>query len=148
MTYTDITYTHEEILAHRKEWVAALRSGEYPQAQSVLYDGYAYCCLGVACTLAGLEAEEDGTNYWFEGDHLTLPSTGREWLGTKSQNPVLDIDADLRENVQGPRPGVDDEAWGWPADVASLNDQGFTFNQIADLIEYFGFEPTEDLIRP
>lgn len=147
--YTDLTYTREEILAHRKAWVEALRSGEYQQTQQKLYDGVGYCCLGVACTIAGIEAEEDeGGDYFFDGDHLTLPTKGREWLGTRAQNPVLDIPHELRSNVQGPPPGVDDEAFDWPADVASLNDSGFTFNQIADLIEYFGFEPGEDLARP
>lgn len=148
MTYTELAYTREEILAHRKAWVEALRSGEYPQAREKLFDGHGYCCLGVACTLAGIEAEVDGPTWFFDGDHLTLPTKGREWLGTRVQNPTLDIPVTLREAVQGPPPGVDDEAFDWPADVASLNDQGFTFNQIADLIEYFGFEPSEDLARP
>lgn len=38
----------------KRDWVAALRSGEYAQGQEELYDGSHYCCLGVAARLAGV----------------------------------------------------------------------------------------------
>jgi hypothetical protein len=41
LTLTDI----EQI----KQWIAALRSGEYPQGQLTLQSNEGYCCLGVAC---------------------------------------------------------------------------------------------------
>lgn len=44
-----------------KEWVAALRSGEYPQARNQLQTVKGYCCLGVACEVArkhGIEVVE------------------------------------------------------------------------------------------
>jgi len=38
----------------KTKWVAALESGEYPQARQQLYNpGVGYCCLGVACVVAG-----------------------------------------------------------------------------------------------
>lgn len=38
----------------KQKWVAALRSGEYKQGQSLLLNGdNEYCCLGVACKVAG-----------------------------------------------------------------------------------------------
>jgi len=38
---------------YKQPWIAALRSGEYEQARSVLYNGTGYCCLGVLCKVAG-----------------------------------------------------------------------------------------------
>lgn len=51
-------WTKEEIAAHRKAWIAALRSGEYRQMPGVLrnkaknHDEYSYCVIGVACDIA------------------------------------------------------------------------------------------------
>jgi hypothetical protein len=38
----------------RAKWVAALRSGDYKQVEGRLLDKGRYCCLGVACRVAGL----------------------------------------------------------------------------------------------
>lgn len=38
----------------REAWVAALRSGKYKQNRLSLFRDGAYCCLGVACSLAGV----------------------------------------------------------------------------------------------
>jgi hypothetical protein len=35
------------------EWADELESGKYPQTSGRLFNGYAYCCLGVACKMAG-----------------------------------------------------------------------------------------------
>lgn len=37
----------------KEKWVAALRSGEYKQAEGILYDPKqrSYCCLGVLCKI-------------------------------------------------------------------------------------------------
>ena len=51
-------WTKEEIAAHRKAWIAALRSGKYRQRRDTLRGRissrhpYTYCVLGVACELA------------------------------------------------------------------------------------------------
>lgn len=42
----------------KKEWVEALRSGEFPQGKNALKTQDGYCCLGVACVLKGLEFNE------------------------------------------------------------------------------------------
>lgn len=55
-----MSYTKDEIIAHRKAWTDALRSGDYAQTGGALHrvrKGYelklfntpGYCCLGVAC---------------------------------------------------------------------------------------------------
>lgn len=44
----------------KKKWVEALRSGEYKQGSNRLYSYYdnSYCCLGVACRIAGYSEED------------------------------------------------------------------------------------------
>lgn len=45
--------------AFKKKWVAALRSKKYQQGRLYLRDeGISYCCLGVACRVAGISGEE------------------------------------------------------------------------------------------
>ena len=108
-------------------WTARLRSGQDEQTKSVLRnldDGK--CCLGVLCEIA----VEDGVieaPYWAEhrdgyaygsGDEAdavaTLPRSVWEWAGLPDANP------------DAPRTGVT---------LAALNDKGFTFAQLADLID-------------
>ena len=44
----------------KKKWVAALRSGKYKQGQNALMtEEGTYCCLGVACRVAGSPIELD-----------------------------------------------------------------------------------------
>lgn len=48
--------------AVKREWVSALRSGEYRQIDSQLTDGAGgYCCLGVLCKVLG---KTDGDMLW------------------------------------------------------------------------------------
>ncbi|MEU7863451.1 hypothetical protein [Nonomuraea sp. NPDC049141] len=112
----------------KTEWLAALRSGEYKQAKGKLYDlkTDGYCCLGVLCDLAEKRGlikrvvdESDGT-VWF-GPSFTVveDETVRAWAGLADSNPSL--------------PDPDDDFFGYSA--AGLNDEGYTFAQIADLIE-------------
>lgn len=42
----------------KAKWIAALRSGEYKQGQSSLFDGKGYCCLGVLATIQGCDIEK------------------------------------------------------------------------------------------
>lgn len=41
----------------KAKWVEALRSGEYKQCKGTLFDGVAYCCLGVLCKVAGRDGD-------------------------------------------------------------------------------------------
>ena len=104
-----------------RKWVAALRSGEFEQAQGRLKDGDAYCCLGVACELY---IRETGVGSWDErssflnGDgraySAVLPDELQTWLGVR---------ADVASYAEG---------------VCALtidNDNGKTFTEIADIIE-------------
>jgi hypothetical protein len=55
----------------KQKWVEALRSGEYEQGSDALYKGGKYCCLGVACVVAGIPKETiEGESYisWYAKD--------------------------------------------------------------------------------
>lgn len=133
---------------HRlKQLIAALRSGKYQQAQSKLASpSGAFCCLGVACELFRLEtgigqwqpdrgldfgAAGDPTLMEFyineRGEHYRLAQPVEEWLLGLSGNPET-TRRDINISLPNP-PGL----WCTASD---LNDWGFTFDQIADILDW------------
>lgn len=94
-----------------EDWAAALRSGEYAQAQGSLQTPNGYCCIGVYGKLCGLDF--DGLSQ----DSLEVNGL-TEWLE----------DYELRDRFG---PTFSDKF----AFLACLNDAGFTFEQIANFIE-------------
>lgn len=125
----------------------ALRSGEYAQNKGALRDGNRYyCCLGVLCEIVHQERPDLG--YW----------VGQEVFCTSSSESdgYLPEDSNLREYVFSEV--SDTTKWrtvpvnvqwltveqrrryGWDrnsATLAGLNDAGFSFGEIADLIEKY-----------
>lgn len=106
-----------------KRWVKTLRSGEYKQGHKRLRtlssynDECAYCCLGVACDLY---AKEKGIQW--NRDHILghggiLPFEVSKWLGLGSKD------------------GGFKDANGVADYLTVRNDQGATFEDIADIIE-------------
>lgn len=107
-----------------KKWVKALRSGEYNQGNGHLVnvnpDGSErFCCLGVLCNLA----TESGYGEWSGllfvdekgNDHYGyLPEGVKEWAGLKS------IDGARGHALKS---------------LATLNDHGATFAEIANIVE-------------
>lgn len=103
----------------RAAWVAALRSGEYKQGRGALRADDRYCCLGVACELHRLheggpdwDTRENGDNLLYKGETACLPVSVQRWLGVST-------------------------FWGRFAGttLADVNDKGYPFSKIADLIE-------------
>lgn len=107
--------------------VAALRSGEYRQAVGALktYEER-YCCLGVACDISGKGKFEDDNLFedfeTGECEENYLPWSVAEQLG-------------WGHNTQGFLTFKDRRVHSSNLTLAGLNDDGFTFDQIADLIE-------------
>lgn len=101
----------------KKEWIEALRSGEYIQGKNVLKrleDNVivTHCCLGVACELLKYKLElkeevESGTSI-FNGVYEYLPTKVAEFI---------DIALEQQENL----------AW--------MNDEDYSFEQIATELE-------------
>lgn len=143
------------------KWIEVLRTTDLPQVTGSLRaqryeDGrgptdIGYCCLGVACTLlpeGGALLDNASTL------GITLaPYPAVEWLGLS--NMVSDHRAETWENERAgfdfyldlpdtylDRPDdnmASDE--GYPYEditAAGMNDEGFTFSQIADMFAYFG----------
>lgn len=101
----------------KKDWVKALRSGKYRQAQEQLRVGGKFCCLGVLCDL---HRKKVGGKKWdlstcipeYSGNDILLPGNVMEWAGLEQDDPTIG-DQDLSE---------------W-------NDAGESFEKIANLIE-------------
>lgn len=103
--------------------VAALRSGEYEQGVGYLQKEGKFCCLGVACDLYH---KETGGGKWELGSqtvssffinflHASFPPVEVEkWLGLERPNSA--------------RPYA-------IAHLAAMNDEGHSFEQIAQYIE-------------
>jgi hypothetical protein len=93
----------------KEKWVAALRSGDYEQGKSHLRENGKYCCLGVLCNTVNPDGwKGDFFVYKGEEDRNYLPSNFLEEVG-------LEFVAERK--------------------LAYSNDQGATFDEIADQIE-------------
>lgn len=121
----------------KEEWVAALRGGKFQQIDGALReDGNKRCALGVMVDLyikyhprrAGWQIQEDGKyklvtfnglDAWEQHeDGGQLPNVVTAWAGLDSNNPEVETDdGDYEE-------------------VASLNDSGYSFDEIAGKIEF------------
>lgn len=101
----------------KSKWIEALRSGNYRQADGVLRGSWGggkfeYCCLGVLCVVAGA-AWKNGAP---ELDEVIWQNTDEELLNNDARALV----------------GLSEETEGT---LASMNDSGTTFPEIADYIE-------------
>ncbi len=138
-----------EQLERIRDFVAALRSGEYAQCSSYLSvtqdEAVSYCCQGVALlrygaalgylvtrTPEGFLHGRDPNVVGSIGTILTAP--GRFWhdMGL-SEDPGSGFILNVNER------GHDVPAY------SDLNDSGFTFDQIADLIEWQFLSSTEEI---
>jgi len=109
-----------------KKWVSALRSGDYKQNTGNLgrkdsFGNDQFCCLGVLCELMGkdsdkLRREIHGGKYQYNGYGGKLPDAARNWSGIKTG---------------GGEVSYNDKT----TTLALLNDNGKTFEEIADIIE-------------
>lgn len=129
----------------KSKWVARLRSGEYAQGSGYLNQangngGREYCCLGVLCEIAREEGvipdpKEAGDILDYGGispEELSVPQPrfGMQfpppevvkWAGLSEYDPHIEYEHDLyEETIEGT--------------LSELNDEGRTFDEIADLIE-------------
>jgi hypothetical protein len=104
----------------KQKWVDALRSGEYQQTKGRLHDEDGFCCLGVLCDLyikennVEWEPSIHSDAYMFQNVVADLPFSVKKWADLEYCNPHIN----------------DGEST-----LATLNDIGFTFNKIADIIQ-------------
>lgn len=142
----DATQARTRREAHQ-EWIDALRSGSFRQVQQRLGDGAGgYCCLGVICVIY---AREHLDQIEFVGGQKILANDGQKNLPVirvvSVETHPLTGKPRLETNELMPPPSVIEYyKLGWGAEqqqrdligrLAGLNDHGWTFEQIADLIE-------------
>lgn len=135
-------YTISLPVADKAEWVAALLNGKFTQGQGRLKtvlkppegslyanvkDKYRHCCLGVLCELQGVEQTNVAgiSAIQFEEQTSVLPAVMRNKFGIDDVGTFI-----LTFTVFG-------QMFGQRHNLASLNDGGFSFSQIADVINYF-----------
>ncbi len=105
-------------------WVAALRSGQYRQTTLQLRDVDGFCCLGVLCDL---HSKQTGAGEWSSDGYY---NTGEETDGVIPTPEVADW-AGMYDRSPSLRP-----EGGGSALITALNDDdGYDFEQIANLIE-------------
>jgi len=107
----------------KKRWLEALNSGDYKQGRGNLRTDDNFCCLGVLCDLYDKkgwkilnDSEGDYYAYLSGSATATLPLKVMEWAGLKQDNPHI---PDGKPNL------------------ATLNDSGKTFKQIARIIKKY-----------
>jgi len=111
----------------RKAWVKALRSENYTQGQSMLLTlGGEHCCLGVLCDVIGMKPRlkrirvTNGDMMYYFGNHCDFtPYKAMQSVGLRSSDGSWE---------------PDDEEDQTPS-LSHINDNGFSFNDIADIIE-------------
>lgn len=110
---------------HMRLWVAALRSGDFMQTTGTLAiqldeNEWGYCCLGVACEVAmahgvPLDVEiKPNKTVTYDRSTSILPVQACEFFGLEYGDPMI--------------------TQHYEASAAN-DQQGWTFNQIADAIE-------------
>lgn len=106
--------------------VKALRSGEYKQGKDALVNSDdKFCCLGVACNISKLPLP------WYLGDY------GWNIDGSYTELPdSIQKEYGFYDNIGGRRDESSLDIGGeYYGSLANANDQGVTFDQIADYIE-------------
>ena len=123
----------------KEVWVNALRSGKYEQGSEKLRSETGYCCLGVLCDIYAQEhntqwefrGDEEinpqSQDYWYFDEHSEfLPESVMNWAELKTHNPTVRIDVEDNE---------DEDNWYYKDELSNVNDSGYDFSQIANLIE-------------
>lgn len=140
---TTITQKHT---VNTAAWINHLRTTLALQARGamclVIEGRPHYCCLGLGSEQAQIPSvlDTDRRAMSFGGQALLAPKEFVEWLGvpnlrdypedTRGFDIILDYPEDLRPRDFMYGPVI--------VSAAGLNDRGFSFHQIADMVDYFG----------
>ena len=109
-------------LKDAQELVEALRSGEYKQTNGklgkIINNEEHNCCLGVLCRLKKLERREYGIVVFY-GDMYNYPYAPSVSLA-HDQGMLVENDMEFKSIT-----------------LAKLNDDGYTFDEIADILDIY-----------
>lgn len=131
-------YSREDRLKMYSDWVKALRSGEYTQGQlhltTIEEDNEFDCCLGVFCKINKLVRTKlthaYSYNFGASKSNTYLPSDFAHALNLEGG---VKLDTDYKILCEIPRVKETSKK----IYLSALNDAMFTFNEIADVIQYF-----------
>jgi len=108
----------------RDRWTAALRGGRYEQTTGRLSWGtiteQEFCCLGVLCDLHSAETGEQWNGDTYLLQDVGLPQEVLEWAGLPPDDDTVEVDLKVDNGT---------------TNLACLNDDGESFETIADIIE-------------
>lgn len=96
-----------------KRWIAALDSGEYKQGERKLQSGSKYCCFGVGCLILIPKSKRLYYGNKLDGTHAGSQPFAPDWL--------KEINNDFRRKTD--------------MFLTDLNDMGYSFSEIATLLE-------------
>lgn len=110
----------------KKLWVDALMSGEYKQGDSWLNRNDKFCCLGVLCDV---HKKDTGNGYWDPTPDSDDKLAMAYFVGSQCSDSLLPdaVKKWGRLDERLPRAGN--------KSLASLNDSGYSFAEIAAIIE-------------
>lgn len=117
----------------KRQWVEALRSGQYRQGRKQLLDPEGqYCCLGVLTDLYCKTHMLKTPDYIAGSDCCVLSNKVMEWAGLDDFNPKVMVD-----NRQISLALCNDGGMGVPPLTNKFGPKipAMTFQEIADLIE-------------
>ena len=122
---------------YKAKWVAALRSGDYEQGRGQLNRDGKFCCLGVLSDIVKDELNavwvEWGNGYAYhapavsEQEAAVLPISVINLVGMPNPSGTLPSGYRARYDVRQLSIGL----------TALNDDEGLTFDQIADVVDYF-----------
>ena len=118
-------------------WIAALKSGNYPKGLGYLNHEGKYCCLGVACALyagdAGVDVHRDPADITAYDDQLTtLPRPMMDFLGLRTPLGTFTF-TELSQELQSKLlANVSEE---FVTSLATINDHTDDFNIIIEILE-------------
>ena len=117
----------------KQKWIDALRSGKYEQGSEKLRSVSGYCCLGVLCDLY---AQEHNTEWEFRGNEETNLQPQDYWYFDKESEFLPESVMNWAKLFRNPMLRIeDDDMFEVNEEVSTLNDEGYSFSTIADLIE-------------
>jgi hypothetical protein len=125
----------------KQKWVRALRSGKYEQATGALRIEVGFCCLGVLCDVYDPDkwgkptpsVDEYGDQDHFEDGKWSYADEADNYLYSTTE--VLPVHITRIAGLTAQNPEVPYGIDGEMKSLASINDNGATFSEIADLIE-------------
>lgn len=113
----------------KQKWVEALRSGKYNQTEVSLKDCQGHCCLGVLCEIRCKELGVNSDTFFSE----VLEDTGGQGFLNKSMLTWAEFDETVIFEQHETAFSINPK--GIKMSLHELNDNGYTFNYIADIIE-------------